>query len=636
MGKLLSTGLALLLCMAAPTAKGGDPVYPAKDIPDSLKKDAHLVRRIDETTIRIIDETEARVIFHYVTTVLDEAGAEDTEVMLFYNKLQDIRSISGALFDAEGRLVKRLKQSDIQDVSGAGGGTLMTDTRIKHHQFNYSVYPYTVEYTVEMRYNSLFFLPSWTPQAGSDCTVELGKLTITAPATYALRYQSYRYNGQPVVTTEKENKIYTWEVKQLPAMKKESYATEFYRRTPSILLCPSDFTMGGFKGNLNTWKDFGKFAWQLNEGRDVLPDAIKSKVATLTQGLSREEKIKALYRYLQQNYRYIDITLGIGGWQTFDAASVAANGYGDCKALTNFMMSMLKEAGIRSNWALVKAGDDEHSFEADFPSPQFNHVILCVPGEKDTTWLECTSNTLPAGYLGNFTDNRPVLLVDAENSKLAHTPVYGISSNEQIRHITATIDSSGNIDINASTFYTGLQQDHLHDRLHSLSREKQLELLRKGLDFGSYDINDYQCKENGTTLPSIEEHIQIKANNYATVTGKRMFVVPNIMTRSGRKLEEEGPRVSELQFEFPYRDIDSASIILPAGYKPESLPQPVTITGKFGHYSASVSLKGNTLTYIRKIEHKDGIFPAADYPELVKFYGAILRSDRSRLVLVKE
>lgn len=636
MGKLLLTGLMLLLCGFTQIVKGGDPVYPAKDIPDSLKKDAHLVRRIDETTIRINDLGDTRITFHYVTTVLDETGAENTQMVFSYNKLHDIRSFSGALFDADGRLIKRLKQSDIRDVSGADGGTLMTDTRIKYHQFSYSVYPYTIEYTVETRYNTLFLLPEWTPQPHSDCTVEQGKLTIIAPATYPLRYQSYRYNGAPVVTTEKENKIYTWEVKQLKALKKEAYPIEFYLRTPSVILCPSEFTMDRYKGNLSTWKDFGIFVSELNAGRDVLPDPIKNKVSELTNGLSRQEKIKVLYQYLQKNYRYINISLGIGGWQTFDAASVATNGYGDCKALSNFMMSLLKEAGIKSSWALVKSGREEHSFIADFPSLQFNHVILCVPGEKDTTWLECTSNTLPAGYLSNFTDNRPVLLVDAENSKLVQTPVYGMNCNEQIRHIAATVDSSGNIDINASTVYSGLQQDDLHGMMHALSKEKQLEVLRKGLDLASYDINSYQCKELGTPLPSIEENLQIKANNYATVTGKRMFLVPNTLTRSGRKLEEDGPRVSDIQFEYPYRDIDTVSITLPAGYKPESLPQPVTITGKFGHYSATVSLKGNTLSYIRKMEHKDGIFPAADYPELVKFYGAILRSDRNRLVLVKE
>jgi hypothetical protein len=637
MCKRLSTAILLFLFTVSQVVLAGDPVYPVNTIPDSLMENAHLVKRLDETTVKINDLTDTRFISHYVITVLDETGAEDIELEEYYNKLREIRSISGALYDADGKLLKRLRQSDIRDVSAVGDASLMSDGRAKLHQFYYNVYPYTVEYTIELRFNTINWMPDWQPQDDISTTVEKSRLTVIFPENYELRYRSYLYEGKPAITMEKGNKTIIWEINQLAALKDEAYPVELYRRTPCVLLAATDFEMGRYKGKMTTWKDFGNFVYQLNEGRDVLPDNIKAKVHELTDGAgSRQEKIRALYKFMQKNNRYISIQLGIGGWQTFDAASVAANGYGDCKALSNYMMALLKEAGIKSNCVLVKAGMHEHTLPEDFPSSQFNHVILCVPDAKDTTWLECTNNTVPAGYLGYFTDNRPVLLVDAQDSKLIHTPVYGIDCNEQIRHVTAVIDSAGNIDIKATTVYSGLQQDGLHSMLHSLSREKLLEILRKGLDLSSYDINNYQCTELETLIPSIEEKLGIKGNNYATVTGKRMFLVPNILTRGGMKLEADTTRKSDIKFDFAYRDVDSATITLPAGYKPESLPAPVAATAKFGSYNAAVSIKGNTLTYIRKVEMKAGIFPAADYPELVKFYATILRSDRSRLVLVKE
>jgi len=632
----LSIAAGILLTIAIQPALAGDPAYPAKNIPAALKENAHLVKRLDETTIKVNDLTDTRITYHYITTVLDEAGAEDVQLYEYYDKLRDIRSISGALYDAEGNLVKRLKQSDIRDISAVDDASLMTDARMKRHQFFHNVYPYTVEYTVELRYNNTAFLPSWQPQDDIDCTVEESRLVVTVPSDYALRYRSYLYAGEPVTTTDKNTKTYTWEVKQLLALKPEAYPVEFYRRTPSVFLGSADFELEKYKGNMSTWKDFGTFIYKLNEGRDVLPDNVKTKVHQLTDAVgSRVEKINVLYKFMQQNYRYISIQLGIGGWQSFDAAFVGAKGYGDCKALSNYMMALLKEAGIKSNCVLVKAGPAAHTIREDFPSFQFNHVILCVPDARDTTWLECTSNTMPAGYLGAFTDNRPVLLIDEKESKLVRTPFYSMDCNEQRRNITATVDSAGNIDISATTIHSGLQQDELHSMIHVLSEEKQLEQLRKGLDLSSYDITGYHYKELGTASPAIEEKIQIKGHNYATVTGKRMFLVPDILSRSGRKLDAEDARKSEIKFDFPYRDIDTVNITLPDGYQLESIPAPVTLSGKFGTYSSSVILKGNTLNYIRRIEHKSGIFPAADFPELMKFYATIYRADRNRLVLVK-
>lgn len=615
----------------------GDPVYPAAMIPDSLKKNAHIVKRMEEVTVKINDPKDVRVTTHYVITVMDAEGEKYAKVVEWYDKLRDIRSIKGTLYDALGLPVKKLKQSDIQDLSGVGSESLMTDDRYKQHAFYHNVYPHTVEYEIEVKYNHSFFLPYWVPQEAAAYAVQQSKLVVTAPKDYAIRFRNFNYHGDPVVTNEGSNSTYTWEVKNLAPASDEPYAPRWYKRTTTVLLAPAAFEMQQYKGTMNTWEEFGRFMYALNQGRDQLPDAVKQTVHQLTDGLSREEKITKLYTYLQQHTRYVSIQLGIGGWQTFDASYVAGKGYGDCKALSNYMCALLKEAGVKAATVLVYAGDnDKDVTEENFPSTRFNHVIVCVPGTKDSTWLECTSNIHPAGYLGSFTSDRPVLMIDENGGKLIHTPVYTLEQNLQIRHIDATIAETGDMLLKANTRYTGLQQDDLHARLNVLTREKLLERLKQAGYFSSYDVNGYECKELKEVLPTIDERLEISAHNYATVTGKRMFIEANLLTKTGRRLTADTARKSDIYLDDAYRDVDTVKITIPDGYAPETMPQPVTLKSIFGSYSSKVTVEGNVITYTRSIDHKGGSYPASTYPELEKFYNGMYKADRARLVLVKK
>ena len=368
----------------------------------------------------------------------------------------------------------------------------------------------------------------------------------------------------------------------------------------------------------------------------MLPDNIKQTVHQITDPVADpKEKIDRLYQYMQKNTRYISIQLGIGGWQPFDAKYVATKAYGDCKALTNYMYSLLKEAGITSFYTLIKAGKNANKVMADFPSQQFNHVILCVPLQKDTVWLECTSQTIPAGYLGEFTCDRYALLINENGGILVRTPKYGMKENMRTRHIVATLDEEATLRVKAITRYGGLQQDLYHDLIHGLSKDKVKEFLHEQLDFATYEINSFDYKETKSSLPSVVEALDIVVSNYATITGKRLFIIPNVMTRTHRKLSADEERKFDIELGYEYKDVDTVEINLPAGYATESMPQDVSIISKFGKYNCSVKLLGTQLFYCRSMEYNGGRFPAKDYAELVKFYETIYKADRNKVVLVK-
>ncbi|MFB6457362.1 DUF3857 domain-containing protein [Chitinophaga sp. Hz27] len=631
--------LLIFISSIAKLALAGEPLYPVTGIPAELKKNAHSIMRLSETTNRIISTKEIRTTVHTVVTVLDEEGEKHAALVLSYDKLREIRNISGARYNLLGIQDAKLKQSEVKDYAGTGDESLITDNRYKFFTFGSStIFPYTVEYEVEYRYNSAYYLGDWIPQKFESQAIEKAVLNVISPQGIAIHYKTLNANQEPVIADAKEGKSYSWTLSGIPAAKSEQYAIPLRERTQGILLSPGEFDYGGFHGTSNSWKELGNFFYSINAGRDALPANVKAKVHEIADPLpTREEKIKALYKYLQKNFRYISIQLGIGGFQTIDAATTAKTGYGDCKSLSNMMYSILKEAGIPSNTVLVQGGSSPYKVPVDFPSDYFNHVILCVPNGKDSVWLECTSSIASAGYMGSFTGNRPVLIMDSVNSKLVYTPSYSIADNKQISVIEAEVNDTGHIMISAVMKSTGQQQEDISDFVNSVSKARQLEYLRESLSLASYDVLSYDVTANNGKLPAVTEILKIKGNNYATVTGKRMFLTPNMLHRTALKLEEDSLRNSPIRFEMAYSDIDTCYIRIPAGYQLEGLPKPQQLKTKFGSFDMSISIKDKTtITYIRKLDIEAGMFPASDYKELAAFRNAIYKSDRTRIVFVKE
>ena len=478
--------------------------YDVKLIPVELLPHANVIKRMEEKRIEIKDAGRATIYNKYALTIMNTAGDAAARFSQQYDQLISIQNIDGTLYDANGKKIKSLKKSEVQDVSGTSESSLADDDRYKLHNFNCKIYPYTIEYETAIEFKGIFYLPAWLPIADENYAVEKSKLTVLCPVEYTLRFKTFNYNKQPQISTVKQWQVYEWAVEKLPAIEEEKYEPEWYEITPAVFLAPSDFEIQHYKGNMADWKSFGKFIYALNTGRDILPDNIKQQVHTLTDQLaSPKEKIKVLYQYLQKNTHYISIQLGIGGWQTFDAASVAAKGYGDCKALSNYMYSLLKEAGIKSYYTLIKAGENNHSFLPDFPSAnQFNHIIVCVPQPKDSIWLECTSQTLPMGYLSGFTSNRNALLVNENGGTLVHTPVYKKTDNLQIRKINASVNEEGKLTALINTKYKAQQQDELHGMLNAVSKERVGEILKTQFNLSSYDITKFNYGDEEGTLPS--------------------------------------------------------------------------------------------------------------------------------------
>ena len=604
-------------------------------IPDSLRKNARVVEREEEITLEIKSPAKAIMRERHVFTIINETGNNFGGNISGYDKFISISSLSGTLYDSTGKELKHVKKKDMADRSYVEG--LIDDYRYKEFNFYCRTYPYTVEYSEEDEFNGIQHFDNWDPLPSSGIATQHSKYVIIAPKDYQVRYKPVNCSIQPVITETGDKRTYTWEAKNLSSKSLETEGPQWKEVAPHVLLAPSNFEVEGYKGNMSSWKDYGKFINQLRDGRDILPEDIKKKVHELTDKLKDpKDKVYALYDFLQKNTRYVSIQLGIGGWQPFPADFVATKRYGDCKALSNYMVALLKEAGIVGKYVEIWAGSDAPEIIEDFPCSQGNHVITCVPLNKDTIWLECTSSTSSPGYMGSFTGGRKAILIDEEGGHVVKTPSYSSSDNLQRRVVNAEISSEGNLEAEVNTLYSGLRQEIPQSLMNEASADEREKYLNALFNLPTYKVDKSKYTEQRAALPTVSEYLHVVSPNYASVSGKRLFIVPDLFDKNYTRLSSDSNRHYDFINKEALKDIDSITIKIPDGYRPESVPQDMNIDSKFGKYSSSVKVLPNKIIYYRSNEKCPGHFPASDYPGLVKYHEQIYKADRGSIVLIKK
>lgn len=636
---MIKIRLLIVLLLSALQMTAADRKFPVHEIPDSLLTNAHAVMRMDEIRFLLNSTKSTTWQRHYAVTILNGKGEEQADFSVGYDRLRKISNIEGYLYDAAGNMIRKLKSKDINDISGVSDNNLMDDNRIKTHNFHHVGYPYTVEYFYEVNVSHTFYFDPWMPISAEYLAIQNSSLSVSYPAGYQLRHHAINLKQQPQITTKNGIETCTWAIKNIPAITIPGAFASWRNVVPVVMLAPSEFQLDGVAGNMTTWKEFGNFLQLLNRNRHTLPENIRLKVRELTADAGSDlQKIKALYRFMQGTTRYISVQLGVGGWVPFDAEYVATRGYGDCKALTNYMRSLLMEAGIKSYYTVVHAGDDALSQNwviPAFSSNQFNHAILCVPLGKDTVWLECTNQYLPAGYVSSFTANRKALMIADDGGYLVSTPTYGLAENSQTRHISAAIHESGEADIHMQTRYGGLKQDFLFSLIKNYPPQKVKEYLSRSINLPTFNLGNFTYEMQETSLPALNETLDITAQSYAIISGKRLFIVPNIVSKYPRNLMMENGRKVDFYFETEYRDIDSIEITLPAGYKLEAPLKSMELKTDFGFYKVHCSLQDNKIVYQRVFEQFKAQVPANEQKQVIDFYQAVYKSDRARLVFVK-
>lgn len=606
-------------------------------IPAKLTKNANAVVRSNDVQISLNASDDMRIVVKKIITVLNKKGSGAVDAYVYYDDNLKIKDLEVLVYNQMGLQIKKIKKNDFKDVSAVSGGTLYSDSRVKYLEYTPISYPYTIEFTYEIETENTAFIQSFTPISDYFVSVENSSYQISFPTDLKLRTKEKNFQDFNLIKEELESGL-KFSVENIEAIKPEEYAPEFFNIAPKILVVSNKFTLEGVQTEVENWNDFGK--WMYHDLIKTTHDLPESTV-TMIQNLVKDEpndiaKAKKIYQYVQDKVRYISVQVGIGGWKPFNASEVDKLGYGDCKALTNYTLALLQAVGIQSNYTVVYAGKSQRSFEGDFAAMQGNHVILNIPTENENIWLECTSQKLPFGFIGDFTDDRDVLVITPDGAEIQHTKKYEVEDNLQIIKGDLSVSNTGAIEANVLVNSKGIQYDDKYWLETETERDLDKHYKNRWGYINGLSITTMDIENNKNEIEFIER-VSFKANNYTKKVGTRMLLTVNAFNRNQHLPDRYKNRKFPLKVKRGFKDVDEFEIKIPSEYKVESLPDNSTIENKFGNYKTEVSVKDeNTLIYKRQFIINDGEFPKEDYDKFRNFYKEVSKQDNAKVALIKK
>ena len=611
-----------------------DYKYPVANIPDSLKKGAYAVVRENSEVFTQSDINHATYKVTKVVTILSNQGDDFAHFTLYGDKFRELTSFTGIIRDASGVVVKKIKKSDLI-FSSVSDDALSTDKYIMAYQCDIPFYPCTVEYQYQEKWkNGILSYPVFSPYDGYFEAIEKSDLRIETPLNVEMR-QRNNFGGTLKKDVVGDKNIYSIYLQNMKAISKEPLAASYGEIFPVMMAAPSDMCYDSFCGDMRDWNSYGLWVNGLLNERDKLSPELVAKLQGLVSGVKTvREKTQIIYDYLQKNSRYVSIQLGIGGYQPIDALTVSKMGFGDCKGLTNMMKAMLKSVGVESNYCVISMS--EKDLYADFPNfYQLDHVILMVPQKNDSIWLECTSQTLPFGYIHQRIAGHNAIIISSKGGELTRLPSYTDQENckKSVMEITVKEDGSAKGKMIFIEHLDGYEDVILS--FQSKERERILRYIDGNVRLPQIKVGELITSEDRSSFPSTRLETSFETSDFANRTGTRLFIPLCPLKKTNLNIFTASTRNLDIHIESGFTESDTIIINIPELYTLESLPKDVDINTPYGSFKAYIQQEGAKITYIQNVDVLSGHYKSSEYKEIKDFFTQITSGVKRNLVLKK-
>lgn len=429
---------------------------------------------------------------------------------------------------------------------------------------------------------------------------------------------------------------YRWVMKDVPALKEESFTSTINNHIAKINFQLSDYrypltptnVMGTWPAVCDKLLKADYFGADLNRNNGWLSDAIKP----LINGASNEtEKAKKIYAYVKDNYTCTSHS----SWDIDQSLkNVFKTRNGNVAEINLLLIAMLKYADINADPVILSTRSHGFTYAMYPVLERFNYTICLAHLDGKDIFLDASQPRLGFGRLTPDCYNGHARIVNATATALEFSADSLLE--KKVTSVFISQDDKGDI---AGRF----QQSPGYYESHSIREE----VKQKGSD----DFFNTVKKTYGPdiaelsntkidSLDNLEQNVNI-SYDFKLNQGKDDIIYMNPMMAEGYK---QNPFKSAERFypvEMPYTMDETYifSMLVPDGYKVDELPKSTIV--KYNEagdalFEYRISESGGVISLRSRILIKKTLFQPDEYNILREFFNMIVKKQKEQIVLKKK
>ncbi|WP_153797767.1 transglutaminase domain-containing protein [Foetidibacter luteolus] len=491
-------------------------------------------------------------------------------------------------------------------------------------------FKYNYEYTDAKYLTRVFFHEGFPVRSTS--------ITFKVPDWLQLEITEKNFTGYRIKKeTKKEKNLtsYSFTIENLSAIKREPSSLSRPYYLPHLVITVRSYSVNqkqynGFKSldDMYAWYDF------LYKKADNNPDAVKAQVTQLMQGKTTDEdKVKALYYWVQDNIRYIAFEEGYAGFVPQTVQEVYKNKYGDCKGMANLLTEMLKQAGFDAHFAWIGTKDIPYDRKEIQSMCVDNHAICVLYLKGKTYFLDGTEKYAAMGKNAYRIQGKNVLVEHGETYKVETVPAAVMDENQIATKAALKLDGE-KITGHVSLKFDGEAKNFFHNIYNSIPSNKRKDFVNTLLQMNNNsEISNVKTSDFSNRDIPITMEGDIEISNHVTVVDDLYYTSIDFFPGQITRFIPAEDRQNPIDMDNVFIAQDEVTLELPANAKVQSLPQPFKADFNKNNIEATYTQNGSKVVLQKKLQLNSPVIYTSEFANWKTFINKLKEFNRNNITV---